>query len=274
MKQIIVLLAVWATGAAGADVGEIMSRVGENQTRAQQLRREYTFHQQQLLRMMRGNNRLAREERREYDVVPGSDHVTKSLIRFDGRYEQHGKYIAYDHPGYEYRDMDIDGNLINELSEDMTNDGKSRDGLGCDLFPLTSREQRKYDFQLMGVETRHGREVYRLSFQPKPHNDEGDWKGEALIDTAEYQPLEVHTSLAAKIPLFVKVVLGTNIKGLGFSVSYRRFEDGVWFPVSYGGEFEVRAVFFYMRKISLSMVNDNFRRTHVETSVKYATMER
>lgn len=275
MKGLIFLLAVSAAGAAGADVEQIMSRVGENQARAQELRREYTFHQKQLLRMMRGNNRLAREEKREYDVVPGQEHVTKSLVHFEGRYEHHGKYITYDRPGYEYKDMDIDGDLINDLSEDMTNDKKSRDGIACDLFPLATSEQHKYDFKLAGTEIWRGREVYRVSFQPKPHlENEADWKGEALIDTVEYQPVEVHTSLAARIPLFVKVVFGTNIKGLGFSVSYRRFEDGVWFPVSYGGEFEVRAVFFYARKIAVSMVNDGFRRTHVESSVKYANIER
>jgi hypothetical protein len=273
VKQVLMLLALSAAGAAVPDVREIMSRVAENQDRAQELRRQYTFHQKQLLRLMRGNNRVAREERREYDVAPEPEHVRKSLIHFEGRYERHGKYIDYNQPGYQYKDIDIDGDLINDLSEDMTNDGKSRDGLACDLFPLTAREQRKYDFKLAGVETWRGHEVYRVVFQPKPQADEATWKGEALIDTAEYQPLEVHTSLAMRIPVAVKVLLGTNIKGLGFSVSYQRFEDGVWFPVSYGGEFEVRSVFFYLRKIAVSMVNDSFRRTHVESSIRYAAID-
>jgi len=277
MKLLVIIASVSAASAATLpDVQEVMARVGENQVRAQQLRNEYTFHQKQLLRLSRGNNRIAREERREYDVVPGSNSVQKALVHFEGRYDHKGRYIAYDRPGYEYKDMDIDGDLINDLSEDMTADRHSRDGIGCDLFPLTPREQRKYDFKLVAVESFHGRDVYRVSFEPKPHQDFDDaaWKGEALIDAAEYQPVTVHTSLAIRIPLAVKTLLGTNIKGLGFTVSYQRFEDGVWFPVSYGGEFELRAVFFYMRKISISMVNDKFRRTHVDTSVKYATMER
>ena len=62
----------------------------------------------------------------------------------------------------------------------------------------------------------------------------------------------------------------TNLKGLGFSVSYQKFADGLWFPVSYGGEFELRAVFFYSRKISVSMANSDFRRTDVTTNVAYA----
>lgn len=273
MNLFLVVLAAYA--ATVPDVREIMSRVGQNQERAQALRREYTFHQKQLLRLRRGNNRVAREEKREYDVIPGAEHVQKTLASFEGRYERHGKYVAYDSPGYQYKEMDIDGDLINDLSEDMTDDKKSRDGLGCNLFPLTASEQRKYDFSLVGVETWRGRRVYRVTFQPKPHlEDGGAWKGEALIDLVEYQPIEVHTSLAFKIPVAVKVVLGTNIKGLGFSVSYQRFEDGVWFPVSYGGEFEVRALFMYMRKISVSMVNENFRRTHVDSSVRYAAMDK
>jgi hypothetical protein len=39
--------------------------------------------------------------------------------------------------------------------------------------------------------------------------------------------------------------------------------------VSYGGEFEVRAVFFYKRKISVNMTNTEFRRAKVNSSVTY-----
>jgi hypothetical protein len=166
--------------------------------------------------------------------------------------------------------------MINEFSEEMTNERGSRDGIARDLFPLTEHEQRKYDFQLLRREKYRGSDVYRVKFQPKPHQefDEAAWKGEALIDAAEFQPLFVQTSLAPKIPMAVKVLLGTNIKGLGFAVSYQKFEDGVWFPVSYGGEFEVRAVFFYKRKISISMTNADFRRTRVDSSVTYVSQDR
>ena len=107
--------------------------------------------------------------------------------------------------------------------------------------------------------------------EPSPDFDEAAWKGEALIDAAEYQPVSVHTKLALKIPLAVKTLLGTDLKGLGFSVTYQKFEEGVWFPVSYGGEFELRAVFFYKRTISVNMVNSDFRRTNVTSNVTYVT---
>ena len=268
-----------AAGCAAAqspDIREIMTRVGENQEKAQDLRKQFTFRQKQLLRLNRGNGKLAREERREYDVAPAAHGVNKELVRFEGKYERKGEYIAYDRPGYEYKGMDIDGELINGLSEDMTNSKHSRDGIDHHLFPLTSSEQRKYNFKLAGTRTHRGREVYRVSFEPKPHQDfdEAAWKGEALIDAIEYQPVLVNTSLAMKLPLFVRTALGTNIKGLGFSVAYQKFEDGIWFPVSYGGEFEVRAVFFYKRTISVSMGNSDFRRTSVNSSVSYVTEAR
>ena len=115
--------------------------------------------------------------------------------------------------------------------------------------------------------------MYRVAFEPKPNQDfdEAAWKGEALIDAGEYQPVNVHTALAVKIPLAVKTLLGTDIKGLGFSVTYQKFDEGVWFPVSYGGEFEIRAVFFYKRIIAVNMVNDGFRRTNVSSNVTYVT---
>ncbi|HTS65686.1 MAG TPA: hypothetical protein VMH28_26870 [Candidatus Acidoferrales bacterium] len=277
MKSLAVLAVLAGAAAAQTpDVDDIMARVARNQTNSQEARKQYTYRQKQLLRMLRGSGKLAREERREYDVGPTPDGSHKDLARFEGRYEYRGKYVPYDRPGYEYKEMDIDGELINELSEDMTNDKHSRDGLACDLFPLTEAQQHKYTFELKGTEKYRGRDVYRVKFQPRPHQDFDDasWKGEALIDAAEYQPLFVQTSLAFRIPAPVKILLGTNITGLGFAVSYERFEDGIWFPVSYGGEFEVRAVFFYKRKISVAMTNQDFRRTHVESSVTYVSQDR
>lgn len=272
------LLALFAilTAAAPAqspDIATIMQRVGENQERASDARKEFTFVQKQLLRFNRGGGKVAREERREYAVSPGHHGVEKVLAHFEGRYDYKGKYIAYDRPGFKYKDMDIDGDLIEDLSRDLTDDHKSRDGISCDLFPLRMDEQRKYNFKLLGAERYRGRDVYRVAFEPKPHQDfdEAAWKGEAVIDAAEFQPVNVHTKLAIKIPLAVKTLLGTDVKGLGFSLTYQKFDDGVWFPVSYGGEFEIRAVFFYKRNISVSMSNTDFRRANVTSSVTYAT---
>ena len=87
----------------------------------------------------------------------------------------------------------------------------------------------------------------------------------------ECQPLLVSTRLATHIPMAVKVLLGTDIKGLGFAVSYEKFDDGLWFPVSYGGEFHVRIVFFYSRNMSISMVNTGFTRAKVSSRIAYDT---
>lgn len=255
------------------DIGEIMAKVASNQRKAQDQRKDWIYTQKQLLRMVRANGKVAREEHREYAITPKKGHIRKKLVNFEGKYESHGKYSNYDRPGYEYKNIDIDGSLIDSMSEDLTNDRGSRDGLDNDLFPLTRGEQRKYDFKLQGTEQYRGRPVFRVSFVPKPHppdGDSGSWKGEALIDAEEYQPVLVNTKLAFGIPTAVKILLGTNIKGLGFSVAYQKFADGVWFPVSYGGEFEVRAVFFYKRTISVAMTNSDFRRFDVTTKVAYA----
>ena len=272
----VVMAAAAATGQQTPDVDAIMRRVGENQQRASALRREFTFHQKQLLRMNRGNGKVAREEKREYDVTPDDRKVRKDLVHFEGRYEYKGKYVAYDRPGYTYKEMDIDGELIDDLSNDLTGDRRSRDGISCDLFPLTTEQQRRYRFRLLGTQSYRGREVFRIAFEPKPHQDldEAAWKGEALIDAAEYQPVSVHTKLAIKIPLAVKTLLGTDIKGLGFSIAYQKFDEGVWFPVSYGGEFEIRAVFFYKRMIAVNLVNSEFRRVNVSSNVTYVTEAR
>ncbi len=251
---------------------QVMARVADNQDRAEKLRASYIYDQNVLIRLHRGNHRLAREEIREYVVAPTPNGTEKKMARFAGKYESHGRYIEYDKPHYTYKDVDIDGELASDLAEEFTSDKKSRDGVAADLFPLTAGKQQRYTFQMQGIETYRGRDVYRVTFDPKKQwtEDDGEpWAGEALIDVSEHQPVLVTTHLAKGLPFWVKTFLGTNIKQIGFKVAYKRFDDGIWFPVSYGGEFELRAVFVYKRIISLSMTNRDFRRSDVTTAVKY-----
>jgi hypothetical protein len=256
---------------AEPSAADIMAKVAENQDRAQQARSEFVYQQNLLVRFRRGNSKLAREERREYAVTPTPSGLEKTLIRFSGKYERDGKLIEYDKPHYKYKDTDIDGDVISDLADDMTNDNGSRDGMAADLFPLTGREQKKYTFRLKGTESYRGRGVYRVEFSPARDREDGScWAGEVLVDKREYQPVAVSTRLAKGIPFWVKTVLGTNLKYLGFSLAYERFDDGIWFPVSYGGEFEIRAVFFYKRLISISMANTGFRRASVASRITYA----
>jgi hypothetical protein len=270
MKLLVLILA--ATGFAEGqtpDVERIMSQVAVNQAKAQELRNLYVYTQKQLLRFVRSNGKIAREERREYLVTPQLHRVKKQLVHFEGKYQDGNQFVSFDKPGYEHKSLDLDAELLNEMSQDMTNDHKSLDGMSRDLFPLTYHQQLKYEFKLLGSETYRGREVYRVSFKPKPHMEDANWKGEALIDQAELQPLTVTTELAYKLPLLVKTMLGTNIKGLGFTLTYQKFEDGVWFPVSYGGEFEVRGLFLYRRTMSINLTNSDFHKLDVNSTIAY-----
>jgi hypothetical protein len=273
--RILALIVAAGTGCAAQtlDVQEIMSRVAANQSRAQEMRRQYVYTQKQTLRLVRSNGKIAREERREYLVTPGENQVRKHLVSFQGKYESKGRFTSYTEPEYHYKNVDIDADLINSLSEDLTNDQNSKDGISCDLFPLTGREQSKYTFRLIGAEKYRGRDVYRVAFEPGRKHGEDDsasWKGEALIDRSEYQPVVITTKLAWNIPLAVKILLGTNIKGLGFTVTYEKFEEGLWFPVSYGGEFDVRGLFFYKRAMSVALTNGDFHKLDVNSRVAYA----
>src|SRR3954466_4582921 len=109
MKLLTIAAVFAAVAGAQPPVEEIMSLVGRNQELASGLRKEFTFHQKQLLRMNRGSGKIAREEKREYDVSPGRHNIAKELVHFEGRYEYKSKYVPYDRPGYKYKEMDIDG---------------------------------------------------------------------------------------------------------------------------------------------------------------------
>jgi hypothetical protein len=259
-------LAAGQKGELSAD--EIMTRVAWNQGRAEDARNAIIYHQRVMIRLHRSHNRLAREGIWEYRVTPRPRKVEKELLSFSGRYERDGKLISYDKPDYRYKGVDIDGDLASSLCQGLTDDKESRDGIASDLFPLTNRRQHGLKFKLAGRKSYQGREVYLIDFEPTEGH--WNWKGEVLVDAVEFQPVVVTTQLAKGIPFLVKTMLGTNLKQLGFKVTYQRLADGLWFPASYGGEFELKAVFFYKRTISISLVNSEFRRADVESHVEYA----
>jgi hypothetical protein len=254
-------------------VESIMARVARNQDEAQKLRQAYVYSQSLLLRFRQSNGKVVREETREYAVMPTDTGTTKELTRFAGSYEKDGRMIPYSQPGFIYRDTDIDGELINSLADDLANDRNSRDGIAADLFPLTAEEQRKYRFKLEETEERRGQLVHWITFKPANKQwDEADgtpWAGEILVDAAECQPVLVTTRLAQGIPIPVRTLLGTNLKGLGFRLSYQKFEDGIWFPVDYGAEFEVKVLFVYKRRIAIALANSSFKRALVATNVTF-----
>ncbi len=244
----------------------IMARVAANQDSSEALRKEYVYRQHtHIVTHKPKGGRLQREETADYDVVPTPNGTERQLKRITGRYWHQGKYETFEANQAPEADG-IDGSLIESFRDDLLND-KSKDGLSKDLFPLTSEQQKDYNFVLLGQEVEEGRSVYHIGFGPK---DKGDisWAGEAYIDAAEFQPVRVFTKLSRRIPFAVRTLLGTDVPGLGFNVVYKRQEDGVWFPATFGTEFRLHAVFFINRDISMSLENTGFQRTHVESKMK------
>jgi len=262
-------LAVFAQTAASPGLEEVLRRLAENQEKAVSARQSIVYTQETRTRLMRGGGKLAREEKRRYTVAPTATSTEKKLDFFDGNYRKNGKLMSYTDPKFRYKDMDIDGDLVEDMTDDMVNDKESRDGIPRNLFPLTAQEQAHYTYRLAGTQQVNGTEAIRLQFEPKKGDDERAWAGEVLVDPAEFQPIRVVTRLAFNIPWAVKVFLGTNVRQLGFTVAYRKVADGLWFPVSYGTEFHLRVLFGYARTIALSLDNRDFRRASAESSIRF-----
>jgi hypothetical protein len=255
----------------------IMARVAENQDRAQSMRSAYIYHQNVLVRANYTNGKLAHEETVDYTVMPSDHGIKKERTAFLGKYREHGKVVEYHEPGQhsDHIHVQIDGDLCDSLSEDFANNKETKDGIEKDLFPLTAAEQKHYSFRLDGTEEYRGIQVYRVLFEPKKDDDgnEDPWEGEALIDRKEFQPVLVTTHLSFKMPMAVRVVLGTNIEHVGFKVTYKKFDENIWFPVTYGGEFKVRALFFWARRVGISMQNSDFHRADVTSKVDFAPVQ-
>lgn len=262
-------LAAFAQAVSQPALDEVLRRVAENQEKAVSARQSIVYTQETRTRLMRGGGKLAREEKRRYTVAPTATSTEKKLDFFDGNYRKNGKVMPYTDPKFRYKDMDIDGDLVEDMTDDMVNDKESRDGIPRNLFPLTAQEQAHYTYRLAGTQQVNGVEAIRLQFEPKKGDDERAWAGEVLVDPAEYQPIRVVTRLAFNIPWAVKVFLGTNVRQFGFTVTYRKVADGLWFPVSYGTEFYLRVLFGYARTIVLSLDNRDFRRASAESSIRF-----
>jgi hypothetical protein len=243
----------------------IMARVATNQDRSEELRKRYVYRQHTHILTHKPKGRLLREETADYDVVPTPDGTQKELKLLTGRYWNKGKYASFQ--GEPVPEADgLDGSLIHDFREDLSNE-KTKDGLAKDLFPLTTESQKDYEFKLLGQERQEGHNVYHIGFKPKDKN-EITWAGEAYIDAAEFQPVRVFTKLSRRIPFGVRTFLGTDLPGIGFNVVYKRQEDGVWFPATFGTEFRIHVLFFINREVSVSLENSGFQHTHVESKIK------
>jgi hypothetical protein len=281
-------MAAQTAGPATLTADEIMARVATNQDRTEAARMRYIYQQHIRMVSRKPGGKVMCEEVTDSRVSPKQKESQQQLLTLDGRYWQKGRYVHYttlqEHEASEAKDggskdepkgkevktekEDLDGldiDLVENLRKNLADD-KSKDGLGKGLFPLTTEQQAQYLFKLEGQQTMNGRDVYRLSFRPKDKND-FDWKGEAFIDTQELEPVVVYTEMSRKIPLAVRTLLGTNLPGLGFSVTYDRQPDGVWFPVSFGTEFRMRVLFFIARDISMSLANTHFEKTHADVRI-------
>ena len=197
--------------------------------------------------------------------------MKRELTHLTGTIGSGKNAVTYDKADFRYKNVDIDGELLQSFADDFGVDKKSKDGVSHELFPLRTELLPRYTFELIGSEKWHDRDAFRIAFKPSEKRDIDDdcWAGEALIDKAEFQPLMITSHLACKLPVLVKTMLGTNVKQVGFKVTYQKFDDGIWFPVTYGGEFQFRAVFFYARSVGMGLINSDFHRTQVDTAIKY-----
>lgn len=249
---------------------DIMKQVAANQDRAQKERESYVYAEHIRVMIRRSSGKLAREESSDLVVTPGAKDTTRKVQSISGRYWKDGGYQTFS--GEPVPDKDsLDGSLAGSFREDLLDD-KSKDGMGKDLFPLTTDAQKDLRFELVDEEVVAGRPAYRIRFGPTDKH-EYTWAGEAVIDKEELQPVTVYTKLSRRLPLFVRAALGTDLPGLGFTVQYRRINKDVWFPASFGTEFRIHAVFFVNRNVSVSMENKDFKKLTVDSKIQYGDAE-
>ena len=243
-----------------------MRRVAENQDREQEQRKGFVYDERIRVTSRYGNGKIARDETAEYTVAPNAKGAAHTRVAISGTYCRKGQCSNFS--GDPLPDPDsLDAGIVGSFRSHLTEDN-SKDGYEKDYFPLTTEQQKDLEFKLEGERVIEGRPAYVVRFRPKLRKDYG-WAGEALIDREEFQPVTVYTEMARKLPFFVRTMLGTDVPGLGFTTRYTRVDKNLWFPASFGTEFEVHAVYFFKRTISISMESKNFRHTDIDAQIHY-----
>jgi hypothetical protein len=247
------------------DAREIMRRVSENLGREESARAAWVYDQNVFVRLQRANGKLAREESRQYTVAPAGKGVERKLVSISGKILEGSTTINYSEAGFRRKAMDIDGSLVDSFAREVAFRRSAIPNM--DWFPFEASQLPRYSFRLEGEDRYHEYDVYRISFREA--NPEDSWEGEALIERNEFQPVLVTTAWTGHIPKGVIVALGTNVKQIGAKITFRRFDQNVWFPVSTGGELKLRVLFGYARTIAFRSTNSGFRKADVKSSIEF-----
>jgi hypothetical protein len=203
----------------------------------------------------------AADQKNEKDAKDKSQEKERDAEAGKKKHKEEDKEPAFDPDS----DETIDRDLVENMRKNLIHD-KSKDGINAHLFPLTSKNQADYTFRMMGRERLNSRDVFHITFRPKKKDDFG-WSGDAYVDSNAYQPVLVTTAMSRKIPFAVRTLLGTNVPGLGFTVTYAPQADGVWFPVTFSTEFKIHVLYFFHRQIFLNAENREFEKTHVSSRI-------
>jgi hypothetical protein len=249
---------------------DLMRRVPETLEKPHPARRQYVYTVKTHTRLLRPKSKLAREEKREYRVVPQADKIERERLSFWAQYIDGKQAIPYDDPAFRTKKMDIDGELLDDFAEDHVIDSNSRDGVDLDYFPIRTKDLEHYNFTFLAEKSIRGRPAAHIKIEPKEKSWEHLWSGEALIDLEDAFPAQIQTQMNKKVPWGVRAFLGSDIKQFGFAVSFTRLEKDVWFPHTYGTEFGLKLFFGYNRTISLNAESHDFRRADTSSSVTFA----
>ena len=256
--------------------GEIMQRVIENQTRAQEARKQWVYTQEVFARSTQRNKTLMREETRTFRVLPSGKSTKRELLTVTGQRRVKNKLERYA-GALSGKDDDSIDEWVSDLAEGKEDHDKSnggfRDAFGPNVFPLAGDKLKGYNFARKNDAEFRGHSVYSVEYKPKKkgkYGYEGDpWEGEVLVDKVSFQPVFISSFLAFKMPMAVKILLGTNIRDLGFKIEYDKFGD-VWFPVKGSGEFKLDAVWFFKRNGTYSMKCYDFKKGTAESSITFS----
>jgi hypothetical protein len=178
----------------------LMQRVAENLEKASAARSNYIYMQSSHARLLRSKSKVAREEKRTYRVTPQPGRTEFLLTSFAGTYWKGKEPIPYNSPDFRVKDMDLDGELLEDFAADHIARPNSKDGIGFQQFALRKQDIADYHFHLLREERVDGRKAVTIRLEPRVKDWDHLWSGEATIDLEDEFPIRLASEMNRKLP--------------------------------------------------------------------------
>lgn len=251
-----------------SDPSEIVRRLGENDRRAREITRQYTYVRRVEERELDKAGQAKKIESRTFDV----------LFLYGRRYEKltakNDQPLPANEQAKEEEKLRRETEKRQRESEnDRQRLAKEQQKRSDELRKMVDEVEKAYLLRLEGTERLDARDVYRISAVPRPGYSKlfppysilNKLKGTMWIDADEFQLVKMDAEVIE--PFSFGLILARAYPGTHFSFEQSRINNEVWLPKA--AEAKIDGRFGLIRKVrtDVSVSWKNFRKFQADSRI-------